>query len=153
MMQEYCDYCGDGRMAVVRPGGAVLTDKRFMVLRKSEKATFIFVIPILIILAIVIAFNGTYNFSYVQVALIGAVIGGLAGLISAPISKMLNKNNKAAYDTVASFDHANITGIEDGRRGLRKMLVIKFDTDALIKIGVANKDDWRKAFSRFEIRG
>jgi hypothetical protein len=35
-LQEHCDYCGDGALALVNTGWAVLTDKRFVICKDND---------------------------------------------------------------------------------------------------------------------
>jgi hypothetical protein len=85
----------------------------------------------------------------------GAIDGAICGVIgigaAAGILKILSKN-KEAYKSVAyTFNRSEIASVEDGTRGINKMIVIKPQNGELCKInpqGNGRKEAWKNALNK-----
>ena len=148
VLQELCDYCKDGAFAIVNTGDVILTDKRFIILKSAAvKISLAVTIPVVIVIGALTVMLPR-SMGYMSKALIAAIVGGVVGGLISLITKKSAKNKRdtntvAASEIVASIDRENIENVEDGNRGVRKMLVINFKDGSLFKIGAKNKDDWR----------
>ena len=148
VLQELCDYCKDGTFAVVNTGDVILTNKRFIILKSAAlKISLTVTIPIVIVigaLTVMLPKSMGYIPKVLIAAIIGGAIGGLISLIVKKSAKNKRDTNKvSASEIIASIDRENIESVEEGSRGVRKMLVVKFKDGVLYKVGVKDKDGWR----------
>jgi len=146
-MQDDCAYCGDGAMASVNAGHVVLTDKRLFICK--DKASALSII-LGVIFAIII-----YVSLEILVGIGGAIGGGISGAVGFGlgyvIAKTLTKGNKKQPDKAEySFERASIESVEDGNRGVQKMLVVKTRSGEICKFNPNEKDSkekWRAALT------
>ena len=144
-LQEGCVYCGNGAMATIKNGHAILTNRRLFVCKKKFT-------PLVIILSIAI-----FAVIYIGIAIItgfilGAIPGMLLGVVSfgagTAVSKLLSKETEKSPDTAdVSFNREDIVSAEAGSRGVHKMLVIKTNNGTICKIGVKNKEQWKSCLN------
>ena len=141
--QEDCTYCGDGAMAAVKNGAVALTNKRLIVCKK--KTTVLGVV-----LGIVFGLAGMAIYWAVTDRIGGAIGGAIIGLgvgVGMMIGMLISKG-KTADSADYSIERDNIESVEDGSRGVRKMLVIKTKDGNICKIGVKDKEAWRAAMTK-----
>jgi len=145
-LQDNCDYCtSDGAMALVNSGVALLTNKRLIVAKRSMKTTMLTTLVVVVPVALVLGFTSPLRLGYIEAALIGALVGGVFGLIVAVLTK---GKGKISEDADIDFDRENISSVTDGSRGIRKMLVIRTGNGEICKISTKDKDKWRAALLR-----
>jgi len=146
-MQGECAYCGDGAMASVNAGHVVLTDKRLFICKDKASALsiilgIIFAVIIFVCLDIFVGIGGA-----IGGAISGAVGFGLGFFVANVLTKGKKKQpDKAEY----SFERANIESVEDGNRGVQKMLVVKTKSGQICKFNPNEKDSkekWRAALT------
>ena len=141
-LQENGYYCkSGGAMASVNAGTVLLTNKRLVICKSA--AAMIAIIPGIVIAAVIafwLGYNGAIG------ALEGALIGGVIGGVSAAIGNAIAKKSKKIPNKMeVSFARADINSVEDGSRGIHKMLVVKTKNGETCKIKVTDKDMWRAA--------
>ena len=124
-LQENCDYCGDGALAMVNTGWAILTNKRFIVCKDKD----------------------AIKQGVKAGALIG-VFGVLGGILAKDLEKKDSDKAAKVDEAEVSFERENIESVADGNRGVRKMLVIKTRSGDICKIGVKDKEAWRASLSK-----
>ena len=141
-----CVYCGDGAMASVKNGYAILTDKRFIVCKKKATA-----LPIILGIAIFVAVYAGVAFTtgIFLGAIPGAGLGALSVVLGSVLSKAFAKGaEKPPETTEYSIDLGDIASVENGNRGVVKMLVIKTNGGGICKINPKAKssiEEWRDA--------
>jgi len=149
ILKESCDYCGDGAFAIVKSADVILTNKRFIILKNKVMNQVLYIIPILIAVGVTVGSMPSRKYGYMERALIGAIVGGIIGGLTMMITRFLSKNKPSdeikPNEIIASIDRGNIESVEDGYRGVRKMLVVKFKDGALYKLSVKDKEGWRSA--------
>ena len=121
-LQENCDYCGDGALAMVNTGWAILTNKRFIVC-KDENAIK-------------------------QGVKTGVLMGIFGGILGKTLAEEGSDKTVKTYKAELSFERENIASVEDGSRGVRKMLVIKAKSGEICKISVKDKEAWRGSLGK-----
>lgn len=72
----------------------------------------------------------------------GRAIGGVSGAL---VAGAFGRQDGLRGKLIADFPTSDIESVEDGRRGVRKMLVINLRDGSLYKIAVKKKKDWREA--------
>lgn len=128
-------------MASVKQGYAILTNRRLVVCKKTVTTL---AITLGIILFVVIYLGIFVTTGLLSGAIPGAIIGGVSFGLGTAMSKVLNKGKeKAAGKAEFSFDLHEITSVEDGKRGIYRMLVIKIKNGEVCKIEVKDKENWR----------
>ena len=145
LQQENCTYCGDGAMAMVRTGDAILTNRRLLI---CENKQAIQVIIICAIIAAVVVIILPIAFGVRLGAIGGAIVGGIIGGTVWMVFSRFKKPNKTTSDSkiALSFSLNDIAHVEDGKRGLNtNMLKLTTTSGDICKIGVTHKEQWRAA--------
>jgi hypothetical protein len=126
-LQENCDYCGDGALAMVNTGWAVLTNKRFIICKDQGAIK-----------------DGIK--AGIKTGLIAGLFGGVAGALKkAELDENASKRTVSVEAEELSFAVKDIANVESGNRGVRKMLVIKTKNGDICKISVKDMEKWRSA--------
>jgi hypothetical protein len=121
-----CNYCSDGAMAAILAGHAVLTNQRFFICK--DKTPFItpgYYIGLALFAFFVIGRaamgGGTPG------ALDGAIFGAVCFAIGVAIEKFVFKSKEKGKvgEIAISAQRNQIESVEDGNRGVAKMLVVK----------------------------
>lgn len=145
-LQEEGIYCGDGAVASVKQGYVILTNKRFVICKKAVTAL---VITLTIIIFATIYFGIFVTTGLVSGAIPSAIIAVVSFGLGTAISNFLNKGKKKALDKAEfSFNRNDIKSVEDGKRGIHKMLVIKTKNGDVCKIKVEDKENWRTSLMK-----
>jgi hypothetical protein len=151
VLQESCAYCKDGTLAAVNEGNVILTDKRFIIAKNAaSKLSLAVTVSVVIVVAVLLVILPKKRLGYMEMALIGAIAGGVIAGIGAMINKASTKkktgnDSNPSGEIVVSFERENIASVEDGSRGVRKMLVVNFKDGSLYKVGVKDRESWRSA--------
>ena len=146
-------YCGDGAVAPVKAGQIALTNKRLLVL-KLKTGSVGTTIGIIVAIAIIIPVIWNSNMGYIGAALFGSVVGGLCGFIGNIIEQSIRKKKQSTAqltdaDIVHAFQLQELAKVEDGNRGVRKMLVVTTKSGEVCKIDPGKtKEEWREAISK-----
>jgi hypothetical protein len=126
-MQDNCDYFGKGPIPNVQPGLVLLTNKRFIICKDKD------------------AMKKAIK-DGAKAALFGGFVGGLVEMaITKKGSNEKPKDTKGADKCEFSFPLEDIDTVENGKFGLRKMLVIKTKNGSLCKITVKDEEKWHSA--------
>ena|GEM_PF-3386253 len=142
-VQEECVYCGAGAMAAMKNGYAILTDKRFVICKKKYSALVIALsVAIFAVIYIGIALLTNLILGALPAMLLGA--GSFAAATA--LSKLFSKNTEKAPDSIdIFFNREDIVSLEEGSRGVRKMLVLTNRHGTVCKISTKNKEQWQNA--------
>ena len=141
ILREACDFCKDGALATVWTGQAVLTNTRFLAGKSRDNKMA------LIITCIIAAFLGIFCGLKLRIGAVkGAALGAAVGIVVTTITKMFQKSSggmNALTSLEFNIPRQEISAVEYGNRGIRKMLVIKAQNGDLCKISVTDKENWK----------
>ncbi|MDR3019657.1 MAG: hypothetical protein LBU66_01995 [Treponema sp.] len=143
-VQEACNYCGDGAMAIINQGYAVLTNQRFMIFKKpmfspTEILRWIIGFGLFAFLAVGNVLSGRGVPGMLDGLIMAAVSFITAALICKALPKGKPKDLKIEYD----FKREDIESAEDGKRGVANMLVVKTKDGNICKISPKDKEKWK----------
>jgi len=147
-------YCGGGPTAAIGQGLFALTNKRLIVL-KNPMGNLGFIIGLIIMIPAFIVnfrFMTRVGLGYLEAGLLGALIGVVAMLAGHFIAKAIYKKgggpNKKA-EIVYAISLEEIIKVEDGQRGVQKMVAITTKSGDVCKIGgKIDREAWRAAISK-----
>jgi len=134
-LEENCNYSlKEGKVNKDR-AVMVLTNKRFLVFKRSAKLNSLVTmwIPIMVIVPLIL----TIDVGIIEAGLIGAVVGGLIGLIGSIIVK---DKGKIESEPELAIDLKDIKVTDENG-----MIVVKDKKDTMCQFDTAKKDDWLKA--------
>jgi len=150
VLHESGAHCGDGATAAVKVGQILLTNKRLLVLKKKG-GNLGLIIGMIASMTIVMLIIFNANLGYIEAGLLGALFGAAGAVAGMLVENAIRKGKPSKTqhtpaDIEFSFALDQITAIEDGKRGIHNMLVIKTNSGDTRKIGFGkNNDQWRAA--------
>ena len=138
-LEENCNYTlKEGKIASNRAVIA-LTNKRFLVFKRSAKLNSLVTmwIPILVIVPLILSID----VGILEAGLIGAVVGGLIGLVG---SILVKDKGKLEPDPELSINLKDISVSENKASDL----VVKGEKEEICQFTSVKKEDWLKALKK-----
>jgi len=138
--------------SIPNEGNLAVTNKRLIMAKKNGWLSGSTIGAIVAFAGVLPVISG--NVSIIEAALIGGaagLFGSLLGSVAENVIRKVRKTTKrlSEEDITATIFLEDILGLEDGKQGLQKMLLISMKNGEVYKIGgLRNLGEWRNALQK-----